>query len=140
MDRFRSTRFSSRARTSERGFALAIALILAVLYFGLIELLLIDSSRELAQARLFRSRVVAQTLADNAAEGAARMIHNNPPGVFNEEDDQGTMRGLLKMTGQSFVLTGEAESAGVDRTRARVDIIGDIDAGKIRIVFAQYSQ
>ena len=55
----RSIRSSSRARTSERGFALIAAIALSVLYFALMELMLIDSSRELAEARRFRARIVA---------------------------------------------------------------------------------
>ena len=67
----RSIRSSSRARTSERGFALIAALTLAVLYFALMELILIDSSRSLAEAQRFRARIMAATLAEDAAELAA---------------------------------------------------------------------
>jgi hypothetical protein len=61
----RSTRSSSRARTAERGFVLGMAMVIAVLYFLLMELLLIDSSRALGEAQRFRSRVVAAALAEN---------------------------------------------------------------------------
>ena len=129
-----------RPRPSERGFALAIALILAVLYFGLIELLLIDSARELRQARRYRSRIIALTLAENAAEGAARKFHDNPPRMFDQESDQGTMHGRLSGS-DPFLLTGEGESAGTEKASARVKITGDVtDDGKISILFAQYSQ
>ena len=130
-----------RPRRSELGFALAIALILAVLYFGLIELLLIDSARELRQARRYRSRVIALTLAENAAEGAARKFHDDPPGDFDWESDQGTMEGRLQKTLPTFRLTGVGESAGTEKTSARVTITGDVtEDGKISILFAQYSQ
>ena len=59
MDYLRSIRSSSRDRTSERGFVLAAAIILAVLYLGLIELLLLDGTRALQEAQRFRSRIVA---------------------------------------------------------------------------------
>jgi hypothetical protein len=71
MDKSPSIKSCNRARTSERGIALAIALIVAVLYFGLIELMLYDASRELAEARRFRARIIAVTLAENGAELAA---------------------------------------------------------------------
>src|SRR5215213_2449819 len=67
----RSIRSSSRARTSERGFALIAALTLALLYFALMELILIDSSRSLAEAQRFRARIMAAAVAEDAAELAA---------------------------------------------------------------------
>lgn len=146
MDRFRSIRSSSRARTSERGFALALALVLAVLYFGLIELLMIDSSRELAAARRYRARVVAHTLAENAAEAAAFQmanpdVHGN---TFSEEDEQGRMSGTLMKAGSppttSFVLTGEGVSAGLESTKATVRLQGTIVDKEITIQYAQHSQ
>ena len=44
-----STRSSFRARTRERGYVLITAIALAILYFALMELMLIDSSRALAR-------------------------------------------------------------------------------------------
>ncbi|HWS71823.1 MAG TPA: hypothetical protein VN605_06890, partial [Thermoanaerobaculia bacterium] len=69
---------------------------LSVLYFGLMELMLIDSQRALAEARRFRARVVASTLAESAAELAAEQLVNHGGVVpVNETDAQGTMRGNL---------------------------------------------
>src|SRR6266545_5727430 len=67
-------RFFSRAsisRQRQRGFVLISALVLSVLYFALMELLLIDSSRALNEAQRFRARVVAGALAESGAELAA---------------------------------------------------------------------
>ena len=49
----------SRARTtnrSERGIVLVDALVLAVLYFALMELMMVDASRSLQEAQRFRAR------------------------------------------------------------------------------------
>ncbi|MDQ3283567.1 MAG: HIG1 domain-containing protein [Acidobacteriota bacterium] len=145
-DELRSTRSFSRART-ERGIALAIAIVVAVLYFGLIELLMIDSSRELAQARRFRARIVAQTLAENAAELAALdMASPNTSGgsEVRLEDQQGAMVGkLMKVQGQTttlFDLTGRGTTSGVVESVATVHIRGHIQGNHVRIDYAMHSQ
>jgi Tfp pilus assembly protein PilX len=146
MGESRSIRSSSRARTTERGFALAMALVLAVLYFGLIELLLIDASRDLAEARRFRARVVALTLAENAAERAAlKIAEDGPKNVdIRKEDEQGKMHGnLMKNEGgerDPFRLSGEGETVGLVRVKARVDLVGEVEGTKIRITFAKHTQ
>lgn len=134
----RSIRFINRARRtdgrSERGFALAIAIVLAVLYFGLIELLLIDSSRDLAEARRFRARVIAWTLAENAAERAAHSIAVMTPATLppmRAENEQGTMRSSVIRAPQNFYLVGEGETKGVIRTKAKVTVIGRVDSTKV---------
>jgi hypothetical protein len=136
MEPSRSTRSSSRARTTERGYALAMAIILAVLYFGLIELLMMDSSRELAEARRFRSRVVAQALAENAAELAALHIvtevTSTPPALT---DWQGTMVGKMTKGGGTgaFVIDGSGDTAGLASSHASVTVYGSVEGNRIRI-------
>lgn len=126
-----------------------MAIIVAVLYFAMIELLLIDSSRELAEARRFRARVVALTLAENAAEAAAFEIASpaNTSATVNGEDDQGTIRGKLTKSAPEaetgavpFVIEGEGVSAGLESTRATVRLQGRIHGGSIEIEYAQHSQ
>jgi Tfp pilus assembly protein PilX len=145
-----------RPRPSERGFALALAVIVAVLYFALIELLMIDASRDLAQARQFRSYVIAQTLAENAAELAALKIVDPttaPQGNVKEEDWQGTMVGTLRKTTDdppdpndlnavqklNFVLTGQGETAGLAKARAAVEVTGRIEGNKVLIDFTKHA-
>jgi hypothetical protein len=142
MEKRRSIRSFSRARTTERGFALAIALILAVLYFGLIELLMIDSSRELAAARRFRARVIAETLAENAAEGAALWIADpkTTPVPFSRTDEQGEMTGNVVKVGEKFIIHGTGVSAGLESTRARVELRGAIEGTKITIDFSKHTR
>lgn len=123
-----------------------MAIILAVLYFGLIELLMIDSSRELAAARRFRARIIAQTLAENAAEGAALKIASPdaPLMPFRESDEQGEMNGFAQKVpgelGTKFVLVGNGVSSGLESARAAVRIEGRIVNHKITIDLAQHSQ
>lgn len=83
-------RSSFRARTTnERGYVLISAIALAVLYFGLMELMMIDSSRALREAQRFRARVVASALAENAAELAAANMITQPGSTTTAQDDQG---------------------------------------------------
>lgn len=147
MDRSPSIRSSSRARTTERGFALAMALIIAVLYFGLIELMLFDASRELAEARRFRARVVAWTLAENGAESAAYLMvprENAPPvPAINTSDWQGAITGQRLMNNETgdFTIHATGASTGVVQVKATVDVTGKVDEyGTIHIYFTQHSQ
>lgn len=142
MENLPSIRSCSRARTTESGFALAIALILAVLYFGLIELQLIDSSRELAAARRFRARVIALTLAENAAEGAALGVADlaTAPVQFKETNEEGEMSGESAKVGKAFIIKGTGVSAGLESMRATVELRGTIEGTEIKIEFASHSQ
>ena len=136
-----SIRSCSRARTSERGFALAMALIIATLYFGLIGLMLFDASRELAEARRFRARIVALTLAENGAELAAHMIVPAPPmGPVNEEDWQGTMTGSRMKNGDDFKIVGTGTTSGVVEVHARVEVDGKIVGDQVHIYYTRHSQ
>lgn len=138
----RSIRSFSRARTTERGFALIAALALAVLYFGLMELLLVDSSRELAEARRFRARVVAGVLAENAVELASLQMVGSSGRTVEEEDRQGTMSGrYTRGAGGSFELFGEGETSGVLRQSARVSLQGRVGSdGTVKIDYAVHGQ
>lgn len=143
MDGSQSTRSCSRARTSrsvsQRGFALLTALALAVLYFGLVELLLIDSSRQLAEARHFRARIVALTIAENGAELAARGLVSNPRlEPVRHEDDQGLASGQLQLMSDRFVIEASGETAGVVQTKARVTVIGAVDGENISIQYTMH--
>jgi len=120
-----------------------MALIIAVLYFGLMELMMIDSSRALAEARRFRARIVATTLAENAAELAA--MHVATPGVPKSVtpplvDDQGTMRWAIQGSPEAFQIRGEGETTGIVVTRAVVEVAGRVEEGKIVIERTIHSQ
>lgn len=102
-----------------------------MLYFGLIELMMIESSRELDQARRLRARIVAQTLAENAAERAALQMVSGPAFAqpITETDWQGTFRGRLQKKNETFLLEGEGESSGVVKSKASVRVQGRIVNG-----------
>ena len=141
----RSIRSSSRDRTTERGFVLAAAIILAVLYFMLIELLLIDGTRALQEAQRFRSRIVALTLAESAAELAAAQMVNTTNARVDVDSTDGTITGEYLRSGDSFQLTGEAETKGVASQKAHVTIQGRIlheEDGTQRVVidYTNHSQ
>jgi len=137
----RSIRSSSRARTnSERGFALIAAIGLAILYIALIELLLIDSSRELAEARRFRAKIVAATLAENGAELAAAAMLTRVSANVNATDAQGTMTGNLRKTPDGkFEISGSGSTAGVVQTTSRVELRGAIVGDRVSIEFAVHN-
>ena len=136
-----SIRSSSRARTnSERGFALVAAIVLAVLYVALIELLLIDSARELVEARRFRAKVIAATLAENGAElAAAGMVARNSASV-NAADGQGTISGTMRKTPDDhFQVDGTGTTVGLVRTTASVQLSGRIEGKKVKIEYAVHN-
>jgi Tfp pilus assembly protein PilX len=135
-----------RSRRNERGYALITAIVLAVLYFGLMQLMLMESSRELAEARRFRARIVALTYAENAIELAAAGIAGGPVAPATAENDQGTMQVTLRtITGsagmRSFVLAGRGVATGAARQEATARIWGRIDDhGSIVIEWSEHSQ
>ncbi|HEX2835669.1 MAG TPA: hypothetical protein VHW00_21830 [Thermoanaerobaculia bacterium] len=143
----RSIRSCSRARSSEAGYALIAAIVLAVLYFGLVELLMLDSARELAEARRFRARVIAQTLAENGAELAAvEMADPNRSGFSaRAEDWQGEMSGHMSKSRCSecptpewpFTIEARGKTKGLMPIETKVALRGRIvqlgDVYEVRI-------
>lgn len=135
----RSTRSTSRVRTSERGFVLVLAIIVAALYFGLMALMMVDSSRALVEAQRFRAKVTASACAENAIELAARNMATSPVSdPPNTNDGQCEMVSMLAAPGLhpeegevpvgagagGFILRGEATTLGVPRVKATARIQG----------------
>jgi len=135
-------RFFSRARTSsQRGYVLISAVALAVLYFALMQLMLIDSTRALREAQRFRSRIVASTLAESAAElAAAGMVTTKASNSATANDAQGSMDGQLHVLGDSFELVGNAVTAGVQPVKATVRVQGRIAGNSVIIDYTFHSQ
>lgn len=134
---------SSRARTnsgSERGIVLVAALVLAVLYFALMELMMMDASRSLSEAQRFRARIVADTLAENAAELAAVQMIARPGGMATYQDDQGLMKGTYNRAGESYVLTGVGRTDGIITQTSTVRVQGRIDGLRVLIDYTAHSQ
>lgn len=137
----RSIRFFNRARTSESGFVLIAALTLAVLYFALMELLLVDSSRELAEARRFRARVVAAALVENAVEVAAVQMIDGADRTVEEKTPQGAMRATLRRgAGGSFTIEADAETTGVPGQKAKIVVYGRVEEGVVKIDYSMHEQ
>ena len=138
----RSIRSCSRARRSrEAGYALISALVLAILYFALIELLLLDSARELSEARRFRARIVAETLAENAVELAALEIVTNKSAEGTAEDWQGKMSSEMRKNDQSgeFDIIALGTSGGITEARARVVVRGIVSGRDVRIRYTMHT-
>lgn len=137
----RSMSSSSRARTRERGYVLVAAITIAILYFALMELMLIDSSRALREAQRFRSKVVAATLAESAAElSAASMVSRNAGDTINADDEQGSMKATCKVTGQAFNIDAEATTSGVSPVTSSVRVQGRIVGQRVMIDYTFHSQ
>jgi Tfp pilus assembly protein PilV len=137
----RSTSFSSRARTRERGYVLITAIALAILYFALMELMLIDSSRALREAQRFRSRVVASTLAESAAElSAASMVTRSSGDTINADDEQGSMKATSRVNGTAFEIDAEGTTSGVAPTKATLRVQGRIVGQRVMIDYTYHSQ
>jgi len=117
-----------------------LALVLAVLYFGLIELLMIDSARELSEARRFRARIVAETLAENGAELAARQIVTETSTNVTAQDWQGSIEGhMMKKGGGQFEITAAGKTSGLTESVARVRVYGQVYGATVRIQYTIHS-
>lgn len=137
----RSTRSCSRARPSrQRGYALISALVLAILYFAMVELLLLDSQRELAEARRFRARIVAETLAENGAELAALQIVTQDKSEMTAEGWQGTVVGrMAKNPSGQFDIVAEGQTTGVTESRAKVLVRGRVVGTSVRVQYTVHT-
>ena len=139
---WQSIRSFCRARTTEqRGYVLISAVALAILYFALMELMLIDSSRALREAQQFRSRIIASTLAESAAElAAAQMVSRRVSSSANARDEQGSMTGSLHLINDQFELLGDATTSGVSPMKANVRVQGRIEGNRVLVDYTFHSQ
>jgi len=123
----------------ERGFVLAAALIIAVLYLALMELLLMDSARALNEAQRYRSQVIAQTLAESGAERAAAQMITKFSNNANAANGEGTMSGTMQHAGNTFFITGDGVASGVPSAKAHVELKGSVSGTHIQIDFATHT-
>lgn len=121
--------------------AVIAALALSILYFGLISLLLVDTSRELAAARRFRARVVAATLAENAAELASEGIVTRGANRIDLETADGRMTAEMRKSGDgTFEIRGDGTSSGLISQAAWVRVFGKVEGNRVRILYTIHSQ
>lgn len=124
---------------SDRGFVLAAALVIAVLYFALMELLLMDSTRALQEAQQYRARVVAATLAESGAELSAAQIVTQFSANVNAQDSQGAMTGTMTHSASgAFEITGDGQATGVPSAHAHVELKGLIVGNHVQIDYATH--
>lgn len=136
---------SCRERTDgEGGWVLLSVLVIATLYFALITLVLWESTMRYRAAQRFRARVVAQTLAESAAEMAARGLVTGSSESVEEETDDGVMVGEALVTGNSaegtFHIEAAGRAAGVVRAEASVEVWGRLSGGRVIIDRTSHSQ
>lgn len=116
---------SDRAR-GEKGFVLVSALVISLLFIGLIEMVLIDSSSRMRTAQRFRARTVAEILAENGAELAAQNMVNAASASGEAELAEGELSGELARMGETFILRGTGVSSGVHSATVAIEIRGRI--------------
>lgn len=136
----RSIRSSFHARIHERGYALISAVALAVLYFAVMQLIMLDSSRALHEAQRFRSKVVAETLAENAAELAAVDMVTKTSAQVEGRDDQGSMKATYRRGATDFEILAHGRSSGVEPKECDVRLQGRIDGSRILLDYSAHSQ
>lgn len=123
-----------RAETSQRGFVLVSVLLIALLYFGLIELIMADGARRSVEAQRFRARITANIFAENGAELAAKQMVHLGSSEEKLELPEGVMEGSFRRIGQEgFVIEATGTASGVVETRRSVAIRGTIRDSSVTI-------
>jgi type II secretory pathway component PulK len=135
----------TRRRTvDQKGFALISALVLTFLFFALVALLMIESTSVLRAALHFRSRIVAQSLAESGAELAARSMMANGSTTITTELPEGTVKGEYtkssSIVGERFVISGTGSTKGADAMTASVRLYGSVTGGSIQVEQSEHSQ
>ena len=105
----------------------------------MVELLLIDSARELEEARRFRARIVAETLAENGAELAALNIVTAEKTEATAEDWQGAILGRMAKTPGGFDIEAEGRTSGVTESKVRVLVRGRVVGNDVRIQYTVHT-
>lgn len=133
--------FSREAIRDERGYVLISVLILAVLYLGLMELMLRESSEALRSAVRFRSRIVAQSLAEDGVELAARRIVERDAAKVKYDNPEGNVDATMRRVGdESFEITSRATAVGASSSSATVRVFGRVTGAQIHIDRTIHSQ
>lgn len=133
--------FPVRTEPAQRGFVLLSVLLIAVLYFGLIELILSDGAQRLREAQRFRAVITANILAENAAELATAGMIGLSEKEAAAENESGSMSGSYRRIGKnSFVVEAVGSSVGTNNAKRTVTIEGEIHASSVRIHRTRHGQ
>lgn len=116
------------------------ALVIAVLYLALIELLWMEGSRALSEAQRFRARVVATAMAESSAELAAENMLVKLSAKVAATDGHGSMEGTLVRNGEAFEITGSARTSGVVQEDATVRLQGRIVGTRVALDYSNHTQ
>ena len=133
--------FFRAARIDQRGFVLISVLVIALLYFAMLELMLIESGEAMRNAQRFRARIVAQILAENGAELAAHNFALSNGKSVSYTDDSGEMHGKSeRLPGELFTIEGRGTVGGVYPHSATVKIHGHFEGLSLYIDRTVHSQ
>lgn len=138
-----SIRFFSRDAKAEyqRGFVLISVLVLALLYFALLELMLIESSEAMRGAQRFRARLVAHSLAESGVELAAHQLLITTEKTVSRSSQDGMMSGKSRrLPGDRFEIVGSGTTNGPHPSSASVRIEGHFHGNAILIDRSTHSQ
>ncbi|MGA7616036.1 MAG: hypothetical protein WBX15_12740 [Thermoanaerobaculia bacterium] len=116
-------------------------LVLAVLYFALMGLVLMESTAKSREAAGFHSRIASEIFAENAAELAARQMVSGS----SRHIDVTTSDGVLKADFQrspsgQFTLRATATSSGVAPTSSHLVLRGRISGSSVAVEAAEYGR
>lgn len=127
--------YSRRERIeSERGFALILSLVLALLFLALIALVLADTGAALRTAERVRGRVLADILAENGVELAAQGLLGRASQSVDRAIEGGHVKARLERTGEDrFRIASEAVADGPFAAMASVEIAGRVTGDRITI-------
>lgn len=120
----------------ERGFALIMALVLAILYFALIELLLIESTLAFRSARSVSDRIELQSLAEDGAEFVAASFCGSGAGNIDVMLRGARIRATASSVAGAFTIVSSAEKRG---RKAHIRLEGFLSDCRTTIVLARYN-
>lgn len=102
---------SFRAQIRERGFALITALVVAALYFGLIQLVLMESILAYRQARGVSRRTALHILAEDGVELVTRDFCSSSGATATLETEEGKVEARSRLLGNDrFIIESVAVS------------------------------
>lgn len=132
---------ASRQDDKRRGFVLIGALVVALLYFALLELMLIEAVQAMRASQRFRARVAAQVLAENAAEVVAHQLVFSSGKRVQIVDETGTMIAQSRrLINDQFEIEASGMITGAVSQSATVAVFGRIQGTSVRVDRTIHSQ